>query len=162
MADEFFVFERIVRSASQFTEAPTTITQSGSHPFEHRNIHPKLPPKCRALFDDGHFSEATFEAMKYLDKLIQHLSGEKAYGKSLMMSVFGGAPPKLPINPLQTQSDTDEQEGYKFIFAGTMSAIRNPKGHEFNITDNLDTCLEHLGLVSLLLRRLEVSGYKLP
>ena len=159
MVDELIVFERIVRHAGQFTEAPTS-AQSSSHPFDQRNIHPRLPPKCRTLFDDGHFSEATFEAMKFLDKLVQKLSAEKAFGKGLMMTAFGGTPPKLPINPLKTQSDQDEQEGYKFIFAGVMAAIRNPKGHEFNILDNLDTCLEHLSLVSLLLRRLELSGYR--
>lgn len=160
MVKKIDVFELIVRRATQFTEA-SGISQSDTHPFEQRDIHPKLPKRCKDLFDDGYFSESTFEALKFLDKVVQKLAEENKSGQALMMSVFGGTPPKLPINPLKTQSDQDEQQGYKFIFAGIMSAIRNPKGHEFSITDNLDTCLEHLGLVTLLLRRLENSGYRI-
>jgi hypothetical protein len=34
-------------------------------------------------------------------------------------------------------------------------AIRNPRGHEYAVKDDPDTCLDHLSLVSLLLRRVE-------
>ena len=76
-----------------------------------------------------------------------------------MMSVFGGVQPSIQLTPLAKQSDKDEQEGYKFLFSGAVLAIRNPRGHEYEIVDDPDTCLSHLGLASMLLRRLEEAGY---
>lgn len=130
------------------------------HPFDLRNISPKLPTKVRQLFDDGHFAEATFEAFKYLDKEIQRHSGIQETGHKLMMQVFKEGNPTIKLNSLVTESEKDEQMGYKFIFAGAMSAIRNPRGHEHSINDDIDTCLDHLGFVSMLLRRLSEAGYK--
>ena len=50
-------------------------------------------------------------------------------------------------------------KGFQFIFAGTVLAIRNPRGHEVNLIDSPDNCLDHLNLASLLLRRIQKSGY---
>src|ERR1035437_4284224 len=130
------------------------------HPFDSRNIHPDLPVKVRELFDDGHFPEATSLAFKYLDKKVQKYSGLTESGYKLMMGAFDGATPKVKLNPLVTTSEKDEQQGYRFVFAGSMEGIRNPRAHEVIIVDDPDICLDHLSLVSLLLRRLEQAGYK--
>lgn len=50
--------------------------------------------------------------------------------------------------------------GYKFIFAGSQSAIRNPRGHDTDVEDSLDQCLDHLALASLLVRRLDDAGVR--
>ncbi len=76
-----------------------------------------------------------------------------------MMQVFGGDDPKLKINLLSSQSERDEQDGYKFLFAGAMLAIRNPRGHEYSVVDSPDECLDHLAFASMLLRRLAEAGY---
>ncbi len=152
-------FESIVRNAHRFTEA-STYDDADAHPFSTRNIHPDLPPDVRNLFDNGHYAQATFEAMKYVDEEVQRISSEADFGKSLMMRVFGGNPPKLPLNPGMTPTEQGEQEGYKFIFAGGMQAIRNPRGHKTGIADDLDTCLDHLSFASMLLRRLEDAGLR--
>jgi uncharacterized protein (TIGR02391 family) len=159
MASRLGAFERIARQAHNFTEAGSK-TGSVVHPFEERNVHPELPIEVRRLFDDGHFSQATFEAMKFLDEEVQRISGESDFGKSLMMRVFGGAPPKLPLNPGMTTSEQSEQEGYKFMFAGAMAGIRNPRGHATGIVDDPDSCLDHLSFCSMLLRRLEDAGLR--
>lgn len=151
------LFEVICRRAHVVDE--TSNMMANQHPFDARNLYEKLPTKTKKLFDDGHYSEATFEALKFLDKCIQKIAGSRESGVKLMMKVFGGTPPSVKINTLSNQSERDEQEGYKFIFAGIMSAIRNPKGHEYEIEDDPDTCLDHLTLVSLLLRKLEQAGY---
>ncbi|MGE3507182.1 MAG: TIGR02391 family protein [Alphaproteobacteria bacterium] len=152
-------FERIAREAHNFTEAASR-PASSVHPFDERNVHPDLSPDVRRLFDNGHFAQATFEALKFLDEEVQRISGEADYGKSLMMRVFGGAPPRLRLNPGMTPSEQSEQEGYKFIFAGAMQGIRNPRGHATRVTDDPDTCLDHLSLCSMLLRRLEEAGLR--
>jgi uncharacterized protein (TIGR02391 family) len=66
--------------------------------------------------------------------------------------------PKIALNDLDSLSDEDEQEGYKFIIGGSVRGIRNPKGHEYDIRDTPDQCLDYLALASLLLRRLEDAG----
>jgi uncharacterized protein (TIGR02391 family) len=130
------------------------------HPFDSRNIHPRLPKKVQELFDDGHYPEATLHAFKYLDKVVEKHSGLTESGAKLMMAAFAEAAPKIQLTPLKTTSEKDEQQGYKFIFSGGVMAIRNPRGHEYTVVDNPDICLDHLSFVSMLLRRLEQAGYK--
>jgi uncharacterized protein (TIGR02391 family) len=130
------------------------------HPFDNRNIHPGLPTKVKTLFDDGHFPEATSLAFKFLDKKISKISGIEKSGLKLMMDAFDGTAPKVRLNALVTTSEVDEQQGYRFIFAGGMQGIRNPRAHEHTIVDDPDICLDHLSFVSMLLRRLEQGGYK--
>ncbi len=151
-------FETIVRRAKAF-DAGNQLDDSSLHPFDRRNVHPKLPPKVKRLFDDGHYAEATFEAFKFVDKIVQKHSKASESGFKLMMQVFDEAKPLLKLTPLSNQSEIDEQKGYRFLFSGAVMAIRNPRGHEVNITDDPDTCLDHLAFASLLLRRLEQSGF---
>jgi uncharacterized protein (TIGR02391 family) len=161
-------FEAIARVAARRTPsahpvhsaAPEETSEPPLHPFDARNVHPDLPLKVRKLFDDGYFADATFTAFKYLDKRVQKHSGLRDSGYKLMMDAFDDAKPKIQLTPLKSISEVDEQKGYRFVFAGSMWAIRNPRGHEFNLADDPDTCLDHLSFLSMLLRRLERSGYK--
>ena len=130
MADSFKEFERIVRAAYRFTETEP-VSESLLHPFERRNIHSSLPVKVKNLFDNGHYDEAALTAWKFLDRL----------------------------TPMATASEIDEQKGYRFVFAGSVWAIRNPRGHEIAMSDDIDTCLDHLSFASMLIRRLERAGF---
>ena len=104
-------FERIARKVQNVGKLDVVET-SGVHPFDERNIHPKIG------------------------------------------DAFNGTNPKIKLTQLVTQSEIDEQNGYRFIFAGSMSAIRNPRGHDILI-DPIDRCLDHLSFASVLLRTLE-------
>lgn len=159
MNDALRRFSDIVRRAHRHTEAPSEAISAG-HPFETRNIHSRLPDTVRALFDDGHYAQSTFEAFKFVDKEVQRLSGGSETGFKLMMNAFRDSTPPLKLTLLKSVSDKDEQKGYQFLFAGSILAIRNPRGHEYGMVDSPDTCLDHLGFASQLLRRLEQSGYK--
>lgn len=152
-------FERITRAAHRFTEREPE-PESQLHPFDRRNIDPALPPKVRELFDDGYYPQATFEAFKYIDKLVQRHSKIKETGWKLMMAAFDEVKPALKLTPLVEISEIDEQRGFRHIFAGASAAIRNPPGHEVNLPDDPDTCLDHLAFASLLLRRLEQAGFR--
>ena len=158
MASRLDEFERIARRAHEFTEAGTA--KDGSHPFDARNIHPDLPGDVRRMFNNGHYPQATFEAFKFVDEEMQSISGSSEHGTKLMMTVLGGTSPALKLNPGMTTSEKDEQEGFKFLFAGGTLAIRNPRGHKTGLTDDPDTCLDHLSLASLLLRRLDEAGLR--
>jgi uncharacterized protein (TIGR02391 family) len=153
MTDSFALFERIVRRSQNYS-VDQRDSDSATHPLDSRNIHPEISSAARKLFDDGHYSQATFEAFKFIDNIVKTLSGVNESGSKLMMSAFNENDPKIKLNDLTNTSEKDEQSGYRFIFAGSMSAIRNPRGHDL-ITDDIDTCLDHLSLASVLLRRLE-------
>ena len=159
MASRLSAFEAIVRRAFQFTEPAATADVSG-HPFDARNIHGDLPDDVRRMFDNGHFAQATFEAFKFVDEEVQRISGDPDFGYSLMMRVFGGVAPVVALNPGMTTSEKNEQDGYKFIFAGAMLGIRNPRGHKAGQVDDPDACLDHLALASMLLRRLDDAGLR--
>lgn len=161
MDDDLARFERIARIAYRFTEREAS-EQVQLHPFDVRNIHPLLPAKVRKLFDDGHYAEATFEAFKFVDKWVHKHAKLNETGFKLMMAAFSKDNPLMKLTPLGSMSEEDEQEGYRFLFAGAMKAIRNPRGHESGIADNLDVCLDHLACASLLLRRLERAGFGSP
>lgn len=152
-------FEHIVRRSHLFSDEEVRL-DAASHPFDERNIHPKLPKIVRKLFDDGYFAQATFEAFKFLDKQVSKVSKSKKSGYALMMEVFSDTSPAIQLTPLSTVSEKDEQKGYQFIFAGSIMAIRNPRGHEHSLADSLEECLDHLSLASLLIRRIEQAGYE--
>jgi uncharacterized protein (TIGR02391 family) len=154
----FHRFEKIVRAANQFTQERTQ-PAGELHPFDERNIHSKLPAIVRDLFDDGHYAQATFEAYKFLDKVVQQFALSSVNGVKLMMQAFSENSPPIKLNSLTSVSEKDEQKGFQFLFAGSVLAIRNPRGHEHSIVDSPDKCLDHLSLASMLLRRLEEAGF---
>lgn len=159
MDEPFALFERLVRMTHKFTEA-RSVPIGGLHPFDQRDIHPKLPPVVKQLFDDSHFAQATFEAYKFVDKEVQRFSKSTESGFKVMMQAFAVENPLIRLTPLATPSEKDEQKGFQFLFAGSVLAIRNPRGHEYSLVDSPDQCLDHLSLASLLLRRLDDAGFR--
>lgn len=153
MSSTLSVFERVTRVAGELSYGAEEEGEQ-SHPFDERNIHPEIGKVSLKLFNNGHYSQATFEAFKYIDNSVKKLAGLNESGFKLMMAAFAEANPRIRLTALSTQSEIDEQAGFKFIFAGSMSAIRNPRGHEIT-TDPIDRCLDHLSFASVLLRRLE-------
>jgi uncharacterized protein (TIGR02391 family) len=158
MADKFDRFEAITRASHPIGEV-SDIVETTLHPFDQRNIYPEFPKKVKKLFDDGHYAEATFEAFKYLDKTVQKHAGLHESGFKLMMAAFDKNKPLLKLTPLSTTSEIDEQEGFRFVFAGAILGIRNPRGHEYSVADDPDLCLDHLAFVSMLMRRLDQAGF---
>ena len=160
--DDLSLFEALVREAHLYTEAETSPEpESGLHPFDVRNIHPELPAKTRSLFDDGYYAEATFEAFKFIEAEVKRIAKVKgAGGFGLMMEALNEANPKIKLTALTTDSDVDEQKGFRHMFAGAQSAIRNPRGHEYGLADAPDECLDHLSVASVLLRRLDDAGVR--
>lgn len=157
MDDLLSLFESVTRRARIFTEARSE-PAGGLHPFDERNIHSKIEGVSKKLFDDGHYAQATFEAYKFLDKQVAHCAKSSETGEKLMMKAFNEESPLIQLTDLSTTSKKDEQRGFRFIFSGSVVAIRNPRGHEYGIKDTPTECLDHLSLASMLLRRLEQAG----
>ena len=71
-----------------------------------------------------------------------------------MARAFSESEPKIRLNPMATMTDRIEQEGFRFMFMGAVLGIRNPKGHDLIVQNDLYKTLEYLGRASLLLRRI--------
>jgi len=153
-------FEKITRRAFAVDESmPEESVEL--HPFETRNIHPDLPAKVKKLYDDGDYPESTFEAFKFVEKEAKRISALQGLtGNKLMMAALNEQAPVLYLNGMASDSDKDEQFGYRYIFAGAQSGIRNPRGHETELTGSPDLCLDQLSLASILLRKLDEAGVR--
>ena len=160
MVNDLDKFEAITRKAFKYT-ARSSSDVADLHPFDRHNIHECLPANVKKLFDDGHYSYATFEAFKFIDKEVSRLCSKSETGYRLMMTAFNEQNPLIKLNNLTSMSETDEQLGFKFLFAGGMSGIRNPRGHEYDVKDDIDACISHLVFGSMLLRKLEEAGYQI-
>ena len=78
-----------------------------------------------------------------------------------MLEVWGCDKGVLKITSCASQTDTDVQDGIKFLSAGLMQAIRNPTAHEPAILwpINKQDCLDVLSLISFLFRQLDKAVY---
>ena len=118
-------------------------------------LHEAVVEHAGELYANGHYSQAVFEALKALEVRVRQQSGIDGSGRELMDKAFKGASPPIELRHASGQSGKDEQEGFRFIFMGTMQGIRNPKGHDVIRQDDPARALEYLALASLLFRRLD-------
>jgi len=124
--------------------------------FKKLQLHPEIKRVSEPLFKDGHYAQAIFEAFKAVNNAVKKKSGlSDKDGQALMAYVFSGNPPVLALNSLQTQSEEDEQEGFKFLFMGAMTGIRNPKAHENIMQTDQYRTLHYLAFASLLFARVD-------
>ena len=77
------------------------------------------------------------------------------YGSKLMADAFREDGPVLALNDLASESDSDEQEGFKLLYMGASLGIRNPKAHEIVEQEDPERTLDYLSFASLLMRRLD-------
>lgn len=119
------------------------------------HFHPIVTQAASALFADGHYSNAVYEAFKSLEVRVRQLVDTDESGAKLMGSAFGGREPKLSVAKSTGRSGEDEQEGFQAIFRGVMLAVRNPRAHELVQDEDSRHTLEYLGLASLLHRQLD-------
>lgn len=118
-------------------------------------FHPRIVKASRSLFRSGHYPEAILNAFKCIEIFAKEKSGLKRRGVDLMHKVFNEKNPSIKLNKMQEDFEIDEQTGFRFIYAGSMMGIRNPKAHaEVQQKDPYRT-LEYISLASLLAKRLE-------
>jgi hypothetical protein len=71
-----------------------------------------------------------------------------------MAKALGGKEPDVVIVPLEDRFDEGEQDGWKFLFMGAMSAIRNVPPHRDGLNDEVEAT-EVIAFLSLLYRKLD-------
>ncbi len=122
--------------------------------FDRLQLHPALADDVAEMFRDGHFNEAVRKALERFEKWIQDALGDhKTFGRDLMAKAFGGDPPPILLNALQTANDRSEQEGFKFLTMGAMSGMRNLYSHGDVAQMFAIDAIERLAFVSLLFKR---------
>jgi uncharacterized protein (TIGR02391 family) len=127
--------------------------------FDQVITEPDLSAATRPLYRDGHFARAVEEGFKFLNNAVKGRSGDTTRdGQALMLNTFSDTTPVLRLNRLRRQSEKDEQKGYAFIYAGTMTGIRNPRAHEHDLRDDPDVALEMLVIANHLTRMLRRSS----
>ena len=109
----------------------------------------------RGLFVDGYYALSVEEACKCIANKVKDLSGKHDKdGQDLMFFVFNEENPVIRLNSMITTSEKDEQRGYKFLFGGLMSGIRNPRVHEYKFIDDAEVALDLIQFVDHLMARL--------
>lgn len=123
--------------------------------YDSMQFHPKVIEASRKLFQDEHYRDAIYRAFVEVNNLVKKKANSQLDGRALMSEVFRLENPIIKLNPLITQSDRDEQEGFMFLFMGAMEGIRNPKAHENIVQNDPYKALKYLSLASLLIETID-------
>lgn len=119
------------------------------------NMHPAIQKVSEKLFKDGHYSQAVFEAFKQIELLVKGKSDRyELYGTTLMQTVFSVKAPVLKFR------DKDEQEGFMYLFSGSMRGIKDKGSHNVIEENDLHIALEYLMFASLLARKIDEAKNK--
>ena len=111
----------------------------------------------RKLYSDEHYARAVEEACKCLIHAVKVKSGLELDGVALIQSVFSEKKPVLKLNKLRNESQQNEQAGYMRIMSGFILGVRNPRAHEYQLSDSPAKALELLALTNHLMRIVEQS-----
>lgn len=124
--------------------------------YDSLSLHVSIVEVSRNLYADGHYSQAIFEAFKSVNCYVKKKSKQSRMdGQKLMAHVFSEKKPIIKLNELETESDINEQIGFRMLFMGSMTGIRNPKAHDTIKLKDPIRALKYLALASLLLERAE-------
>jgi uncharacterized protein (TIGR02391 family) len=117
-------------------------------------IHPRIKAVARSRFETGHLADAVEAAFKELNTIVKihvkQTTGQEYDGAKLMRTAFSPKCPLVSISDLSTDSGRNEQQGFMDIFAGAMTAIRNPHAHA-NLQIDRPRAIHLLYLASLLM-----------
>ena len=124
-------------------------------------LHPAIVSVSESRMKSGHYADAVEGAFKELNSAVKarvrSRLNHELDGQTLMQHVFSPNNPVLIVEDnLDTQTNRDTQQGYMMMFAGAMSAIRNPKAHE-NMTISEDDAVRKLAFASMLMYKLDAS-----
>ncbi|MCB4791281.1 MAG: TIGR02391 family protein [Elusimicrobia bacterium] len=116
-------------------------------------LHPSVITNAKSRFESKHYADAVETILKDLNNKIKDVvkkkTGKELDGSDLMHKAFSPNNPIITLDDLSTETGKNIQQGYMEIFAGAMTAIRNPKAHEIvNITK--ERAIHFLFFASLL------------
>jgi uncharacterized protein (TIGR02391 family) len=127
-----------------------------------RGVHPDVLRFCREELLAENYFHAVMEAVKSIADKIRARTGLTDDGATLADRAFGGMPPMLAINALNTESEKNEQRGFLNLVKGTFGMFRNTTAHAARIHWPMakEDAEDLFSLVSLIHRR--IDGSKMP
>jgi uncharacterized protein (TIGR02391 family) len=99
------------------------------------DLHPRIGNLSGALYANGHYAPAVFEAFKGVENRVRELSGTDLSGPKLIGQAFGGTSPRFRLSGREGRSGQDEHEGRTLMLMGALQAIRNPGAHGSDALD---------------------------
>jgi uncharacterized protein (TIGR02391 family) len=138
------------------TATPLGATSTATMAEQLVKLHPRIASVAQKLFRDGHYAQASFEALKAVELALRERSGLDLSGRELAEKALAGDPPRLAVSRHRGRTGSDEQEGVRFLFMGAMQGLRNPGGHELAALDRQEA-IEQLAVAGLLMRWLDTS-----
>lgn len=124
-----------------------------------RAVHADVLKFCNAEILQQNYFHAVFEAIKSITAKLRNLSGLSCDGAELVHAAFGQkyGPPTLAINPLLTETQRGEQNGFVNLLKGLYGTIRNPLAHDPKVEWDMNEqdALDILTTISLVHRKLD-------
>ncbi len=126
------------------------------------NIHPHIERVSKQLFIDAHFANAAEDAFIEINdrvkKIFHKLEPSKPIpdGRDVMNKVFAdGDKAMVEICDRSTDTGSNIHEGTRFMLAGAMAALRNPKAHSNSAVITQEECLRRLMFASMLMYKID-------
>lgn len=133
--------------------------ETGIRPY----VHPVIINIAWARFEDGHYNDAiesAFEIIAHRVLCIAKARGLKndSSGVKLMTDTFSPAKPLIKLtapSDFTDQSKKDLQQGFMYLFAGSMAAIRNVAAHNKQYAGEKSDAIRKLLFASMLMYELD-------
>ncbi|WP_248500657.1 TIGR02391 family protein [Streptomyces sp. D2-8] len=136
--------------------APPQLRMSRTPPFAVSiPLHPEVAAVAAERFENGQHADAVMRAFQAVEHRVQSLSGLPEVGARLMGLALGSATPMLVVTRAAGPSLPSEREGFRDLFKGAMTGLRNPRAHGPHYADDPEEAQEMLAFASLLMRRLD-------
>lgn len=124
-------------------------------------IHPQIAKVSQKLFADGHYSNAACDAFIEINDRVKKIykahhpdAIELPDGQGLMNKVFTDKDPILKVCDLSDETGRNMQLGTRFMLAGAMAALRNPKAHS-NIELKKEDAMRRITFASMLMYKID-------
>lgn len=124
-------------------------------------IHPQITKVSQKLFADGHYSNAACDAFIEINDRVKKIykahhpdAVEIPDGQTLMNKVFADKDPVLKVCDLSDETGRNMQLGTRFMLAGAMAALRNPKAHS-NIELEKEDVMRRITFASMLMYKID-------
>lgn len=127
-----------------------------------RRTHTHVLDYCTLELLKKNNFHAQLEATKSVFDRLRQLTGATGDGAALVddaLALGQSGTPRIAINPLQSQTERDEQKGFANLIKGLAGLYRNPVAHDprLNRTVTDDELLELLTTLSMIHRRLDAA-----
>ncbi|MDP9700535.1 uncharacterized protein (TIGR02391 family) [Paenibacillus intestini] len=102
------------------------------------HIQKELWDSIEKNYHNESYSSAILDAIHLLTETIRNKTGLEGDGSSLIGQAFGGNPPMIQLNKMQTESEKNVQKGMVDLLRGVYTTFRNPRSHDKHSDDKSD------------------------